>query len=348
MTFLQFAKKVLEKSTQPLTPQEIWDSPVGIALRKDFKPAGKTPVASLGACLYTNCKKRNSIILSTGNNPARFMLKKDSSEPFSLDEQNEQDSEASLFPLSQRPGFSFTDCAQKVLESSANNQPMHYREIPQKALENGWLVTNGRTPESTMYAQIISEIQRRKKKGELPRFVQCGEGMVSLSRWQKTGLNVQIDTHNKKIAKALKEKLLKLEWGDFELLVVKLLVNMGFDDVSHTRFSNDGGIDARGTMVTGNVVRTKMVVQAKRWKANVQAPLIRQLRGSLGAHEQGLFITTSNFSKGAYEEAKTIDKTPIALMNGDQLVSLLMEYGIGVKKTDTTIFEIDEENGFLV
>ncbi len=52
-------------------------------------------------------------------------------------------------------------------------------------------------------------------------------------------------------------------------------------------------------MVTGDVVRTRMAVQVKRWKANVQAPAVQQVRGSLGAHEQGLIITTSDFSKGA-------------------------------------------------
>jgi len=36
-----------------------------------------------------------------------------------------------------------------------------------------------------------------------------------------------------------------------------------------------------------------MAGQVKRWKRNVQAPMVRQVRGSLGTHEQGLIITTS-------------------------------------------------------
>jgi restriction system protein len=35
----------------------------------------------------------------------------------------------------------------------------------------------------------------------------------------------------------------------------------------------------------------------------VQAPVVQQVRGSLGAHEQGLIITTSDFSTGARSEA---------------------------------------------
>ena len=347
MTFLQFAIKVLEKADQPLTPQEIWDSPVGIALRKDFKPAGKTPVASLGACLYTNCKRRDSIVLSTGDKPARFALKRDSAEPFALEGQNEQDSEVSLFPDSLHTGFSFTECAQKVLEQFANNQPMHYREITKKALEMGWLVTTGKTPENSMYAQIISEIQRRKKKGELPRFVRHGKGMVSLSCWIKNDFVSQIDAHNNKIAKALKQELLNLKPELFEKLVEKLLVEMGFENVSLTPPSKDKGVDVRAIMVTGDVIRTKIAVQVKRWKNTIGSPIVQKLRGSLDPHEQGVIITTSDFSKDAYMEANGVNRAPIALINGDQLVSILMEYGIGVNKTDTTIFEVDEESSIL-
>lgn len=68
-----------------------------------------------------------------------------------------------------------------------------------------------------------------------------------------------------------------------------------------------------------------------------------QVRGSLGAHEQGLIITTSDFSAGAIKEAAQPDKTPIALMNGEQLVMLLMEHGIGVHRSTPDLFEIDEE-----
>ena len=53
--------------------------------------------------------------------------------------------------------------------------------------------------------------------------------------------------------------------------------------------------------------------------------------------------TTSDFSAGAIKEAAQPDKTPIALMNGEQLVMLLMEHGIGVHRSTPDLFEIDEE-----
>jgi restriction system protein len=222
---------------------------------------------------------------------------------------------------------------------------MHYKEITEKALEKGWLVTSGKTPEATMYAQVITEIKRQQKRGERPRFVQHGRGYIGLSQWMGRGLAFQIEQHNHQVRKALRERLLAMKPGEFEELISQLLAEMGFEMVEVTKLSGDGGIDVRGTLVVGDVVRIKMAVQVKKWKLknNIQAPVVQQVRGSLGAHEQGLIITTSDFSPGAVKEAAQSDKTPIALMNGEQLVMLLMEHGIGVHRSTPDLFEIDEE-----
>ena len=70
----------------------------------------------------------------------------------------------------------------------------------------------------------------------------------------------------------------------------------------------------------------------------------QQFRGSLGAHEQGLIITTSDFSKGAREEADRKDATPVGLMSGEQLVVLLVETGVGVRCRSHDLIELEEED----
>ena len=222
---------------------------------------------------------------------------------------------------------------------------MHYKKITEKALEKGWLVTSGKTPEATMYAQVITEIKRQQKRGDRPRFVQHGRGYVGLNQWMGRGLTFQIKQHNRQVRKTLRERLLAMTPGEFEELISQLLAEMGFEMVEVTKLSGDRGIDVRGTLVVGNVVRIKMAVQVKKWKVknNIQAPVVQQVRGSLGAHEQGLIITTSDFSSGAVKEAAQPDKTPIALMNGEQLVMLLMEHDIGVHRSTLDLFELDEK-----
>lgn len=219
----------------------------------------------------------------------------------------------------------------KILLHFSGNAPMHYRDITNKALELGWLKTEGLTPEASMYAQILTEIQRREKQGKIPRFEKLGNGMVGLTIWKSTGLERHIDSFNDKQRKVLMERMMQLNPQDFEELITTLLSKMGFSEVSRTPYGGDGGVDVRGIMT----------VQAKRWKANVQSPVVQQLRGSLGTDERGLIVTTSNFSKGARDEAtRTSSHTPIDLIDGDQLVSLLVEYNLGVKKNRYQLLEL--------
>ena len=140
------------------------------------------------------------------------------------------------------------------------------------------------------------------------------------------------------------ERLLALKPEEFEGVISLLLVKMGFVSVELTKLSGDGGIDVRGTLEVGGTVHIKMAVQAKKWKPgrNIQSPVVQQVRGSLGAHEQGLIITISGFSTGATDEAKQLDKAHIALMNGVQLVSLLVEYEIGVQRISQNPIELKE------
>ncbi len=108
----------------------------------------------------------------------------------------------------------------------------------------------------------------------------------------------QIEQHNDEVRKKLHARLRTMSPADFEALIGQLLVALGFEDVERTPYSGDDGIDVRGTLVVGDVIRTRMAVQVKRWKKNVQSQVVQQVRGSLGTHEQGLIITTSDFSKG--------------------------------------------------
>ncbi|HQN18725.1 MAG TPA: hypothetical protein PKV86_06295 [Syntrophobacteraceae bacterium] len=79
------------------------------------------------------------------------------------------------------------------------------------------------------------------------------------------------------------------------------------------------------------------------WKMSAGTSASVGRRGSLGAHEQGLIITTSDFSAGAIKEPAQPDKAPIALMNGEQPMMLLMEDGGGVHRSTPNLFEIDED-----
>jgi len=240
--------------------------------------------------------------------------------------------------------MSFTDAAERVLKQFGNRRSMHYQDITTRGVELGLIRTQGQTPDATMSAQIGAEIHRQRRRGVVPRFVRHGKGMIGLSEWVSHGLADQIEQNNTGVRKRLHSRLHAVEPAEFESLIGRLLGAVGFEEVTVTNYSGDGGIDVRGTLVVGGVIRTRMAVQVKRWKRNVQTPVVQQMRGSLSAHEQGLTITTSDFSSGARTEAERPDRDPIALMNGTQLVALLVEHDLGVRRSSHDLIELGESN----
>ena len=103
--------------------------------------------------------------------------------------------------------MSFLDAAEAVREEHAGREPMHYRDITGKALDLHLIETEGLTPEATMYARLLTEIQRQNKRGELPRFEILGKGYVGLTRWHEQGLPYQIEVHNREVREHLLQRL---------------------------------------------------------------------------------------------------------------------------------------------
>lgn len=339
MNLLDAAYDILKSKGQPMSAKDMTSC---LLENGTWTTSGKTPDATLGARIYMDIKKHGESSRFAKAGKGLFVLS-----GVQLPVKTESEIKVrNRKPIVCNGGktYSFTDCAEKVLREQGKRHPMHYLEITKIALDNGWLATSGKTPEATMYAQIIQEIQRLRKRGEVPRFVQCGKGRVALSAWDKAGVDFQIQQHHEDVRRKLKAKIMALSAEQFEELVSVLFRKIGFREVSRTRLSGDGGIDVRGTMVTigSGVIRTELAIQVKRWKSNVQAPIVQQVRGSLGAHEQGCIVTTSDFSSGAREEASKMDKAPIALIDGKELINLMLEYQVGVRRKEVPLFGVRE------
>lgn len=82
----------------------------------------------------------------------------------------------------------------------------------------------------------------------------------------------------------------------FEHICAEYLKDIGYGDIMVTKQSSDQGID-----IMASKGEDKYVVQCKRWKGFVGSPEIQQFIGAMrNAHvENGLFITTSTFSRNA-------------------------------------------------
>ena len=127
----------------------------------------------------------------------------------------------------------------------------------------------------------------------------------------------------------LKEAVMQVSPGGFEHLVLELFNRMGYGDwVEHTGRSGDGGID--GIIRKDRLGLGEIRVQAKRWSGPVSAGPVREFMGVLHGKD-GIFITTSTFAPNAEKEATS----NVALIDGEKLVELMWEYGVGVSDVET-------------
>lgn len=116
----------------------------------------------------------------------------------------------------------------------------------------------------------------------------------------------------------------------FERLSQRLLREAGFIEVKVTGKTGDGGIDGVG-VIRVNLISFRVIFQCKRYKGSVSSQQMREFKGTMsGRAERGLFITTGTFTRDAKAEANRDGSAPIDLVDGERLVSLMKEYGLGV------------------
>ena len=337
VTAADAAYQVLKEAGKPLHPREITRRVLAAGL---WTTTGKTPWDTVWNSIREDIKHNGADSRFRQTAPARFTVA-DTARP--LPDFAKSAREAGLGGAVMPSGdqMSFLDAAAHVLRNLREGERMHYREITDRAIAAQLIHTKGKTPESTMAAQIGIDIRRREERGERQRFVRDGRGMIGLIKQLPVGIAEQIRKHNDKAREELLKRARELTPGEFEELVESLLVAMGFEEVERTPLGRDGGVDVRGTLVVGDVVRIRMAVQAKRQKANVQRPIVQQVRGALGANERGLIITTSEFSKGARKEAERSGVPPIALMDGKQLAHLLARRQVGAERQEHVLITVD-------
>ena len=142
--------------------------------------------------------------------------------------------------------------------------------------------------------------------------------------------------------KHLYEVLINMDPYGFERLTQRVLRECGFTNVVVTKKSGDGGIDGTGKLKINGIFSFNIAFQCKRYQGSVGAGDIRDFRGSLTTDiEKGVFITTGSFSKPAIEEASNPGKQQIDLIDGEEFITKLAEFGIGVKEVKD--YEIDEQ-----
>lgn len=144
------------------------------------------------------------------------------------------------------------------------------------------------------------------------------------------------------LASQLMDEVMKLTPVEFERLVVKLLLKMGYGSGIEgagmvTQASNDGGID--GIIKEDQLGFSHIYIQAKQWalEQTVGKPEIQKFVGTLQGQQaqKGLFITTARFSSGAIQYANNLLGVKVVLVDGSALAKLMIKHSVGVSLEQT-------------
>jgi restriction system protein len=118
----------------------------------------------------------------------------------------------------------------------------------------------------------------------------------------------------------------------FERLCQRLLRESGFERVTVTGRSGDGGIDGIGILQMNPFVSFKVLFQCKRYSGAVSSPQIRDFRGAMmGRADKGIIMTTGTFTADASKEAVRDGVPPIELVDGDKLIEMFESLELGLK-----------------
>ena len=137
----------------------------------------------------------------------------------------------------------------------------------------------------------------------------------------------------------LQERLQAMHDADFERLIVKLMLGLGYGAGGlgkRTGGTGDGAIDG---IITEDVLGLDVIfLQAKRYSQDsaIGPDKIREFAGAMDAHgiTKGVFVTTSRYTKAAREYAERSHKR-LRLIDGHELAGLMVQHGIGVRSYRT-------------
>lgn len=174
--------------------------------------------------------------------------------------------------------------------------------------------------------------------GEDPPVVPSGlqEGSSSTTP-EESILNAEAEI-SESLRSQLLERIAEMSPAFFERLVVDLIVAMGYGGGTRNSVakrigkSGDEGID--GIVNEDPLGLDVVYLQAKRYapENTIGRERIQQFAGALvgqGANK-GVFVTTSSFSRGAFEYAQRVPQR-IILLDGQELSRLMVQYGVGVR-----------------
>jgi restriction system protein len=191
------------------------------------------------------------------------------------------------------------------------------------------------TAARTVFRDVSASFAKAKAGKSQVASIKSGEGEEDIPGADAAVIQ---QTYREEIA----AKLQSLSPNGFERFCQRLLRESGFQEVTITGRSGDGGIDGIGILQVNALVSFKVLFQCKKYQGSVSPMQVRDFRGAMmGRADKGIIITTGSFTAEARKEAIRDGVPPIELVDGEKLIAMLEQLELGLKPR--TIYEIDSE-----
>lgn len=215
-------------------------------------------------------------------------------------------------------------------------------EVIENSARSVWSITPEFSNKDTLSQEELAAIRQRDNSAEQLKNLCKPAQKEKSSALPVPNAETECPDEVKSWQAKLSELLHNMNSYGFERLTQRLLRECGFVQVEVTKKSGDGGIDGTGKLKINGIFSFNVAFQCKRYSGSVGASEIRDFRGSLTTNiEKGILITTGTFTKQAKEEASSLGKQQIDLIDGEEFINKIAEFGIGVREVKT--YEIDEE-----
>lgn len=226
---------------------------------------------------------------------------------------------ADIIDSSRHGVWSLTDKGRKITKLNNNEVQELIREVKAQSLPSSWVAQ----PSSTVIVRKKTTQDEEEQTEEAPPS-------------EESNYRVQ-----------LLDTILALPPDGFERLCQRLLRESGFQEVTVTGRSGDGGIDGIGILKINPFVSFKALFQSKRYSGSVSSPQIRDFRGAMmGRADKGIIITTGTFTADAKREAVRDGVPPIELVDGEMLLNMFEQLELGLKSRTTYDLDLSFFNDF--
>lgn len=248
--------------------------------------------------------------------------------------------------VTKKSGYSFREAAVDVLQRHGNGEPMHCDDVTRIAMDEGLLVSRGRTPERTMNKTLndhVGDIFSSDPKAVFYRD-EWQKGHYGLYEWRKSGFPQARELNRRYVHGEIMKSISILDEVEFVAVAMKLIRRMGFRDYQEIGNAVRGARELGATLEvrhpTGLTQLLQYRVQVRKAKGAVTGSHMQQLSKSIkGRHvSHGLIIGRGNASNTLIGKANKLRK-PIGIVAGKNLGHSLMLHGVGSEKTNERLFE---------